>query len=88
MDTFNVLVTAFSNRDLKKEEFENQVAALRPLMTWNPSTTAWHVQLRGERPEHAGNALTALFEVARMYGTTVTVRLVPTEPAGGAVAAD
>ncbi|WP_433412719.1 hypothetical protein ACQP1V_26540 [Microtetraspora malaysiensis] len=34
------------------------------------------------------SALTALFEVARMYGITVMVRLVPTAPASGAVAAD
>ncbi|GIH97665.1 hypothetical protein ACFFMN_28150 [Planobispora siamensis] len=37
MEAFDVLVTAHSNRDLPAEQFEHQVATLRPLMNWDPN---------------------------------------------------
>ncbi|MFB9877323.1 hypothetical protein ACFFMN_05215 [Planobispora siamensis] len=36
METFDVLVTAHSNRDLPAEQFERQVTTLRPMMDWDP----------------------------------------------------
>jgi hypothetical protein len=33
MDAFDVLVTAWSNRDLEQAEFDRQVDMIRPLMT-------------------------------------------------------
>uniref|UniRef100_UPI003F491163 hypothetical protein n=1 Tax=Nonomuraea sp. CA-252377 TaxID=3240003 RepID=UPI003F491163 len=80
MDAFDVLVTAWSNRDLEQAEFDRQVDMIRPLMTWDPATTSWHVRLSGARPEHVSNVLNTLFEAARVHGTTVTVQLAPAEP--------
>jgi hypothetical protein len=39
MDTFDMIVTARSNRGLKPEEFESQVAMIKPIMAWDQA--AW-----------------------------------------------
>jgi hypothetical protein len=76
MDAFDMLVAAYSNPDLKPDEFNRQVDMIRPLMTWDPATTSWHLRLSGSHPEHVSNVLNTLFEAARVYGTAITVRLV------------
>ncbi|WP_146607833.1 hypothetical protein [Spongiactinospora gelatinilytica] len=81
MDTFDLLVTADSNRELKQAEFDRQVDLLRPLMNWDPAHWRWQVRLSGAHPEHVSSVLTTLFEAARLYGTTVTVCPAPTAPA-------
>ncbi|MEU9891482.1 hypothetical protein [Sphaerisporangium sp. NPDC051011] len=86
MDTFDVVVTAASNTDLKPAEFDGQVAMVKPLMNWDPATATWRIRLSGAHPEHVSSVLKALFEAARMYGTVVTVQLVPAERSDKAAA--
>ncbi|MFG1754914.1 hypothetical protein [Streptosporangium sandarakinum] len=80
MDTFDLLVTAVSNRELNQAEFDRQVDLIRPLMNWDPANWRWQVRLSGAHPEHVSSVLTTLFEVARLYGVTVTVRPAPAAP--------
>ncbi|MEU6744390.1 hypothetical protein [Streptosporangium sandarakinum] len=79
-DTFDLLVTAVSNRELNQAEFDRQVDLIRPLMNWDPASWSWQVRLSGSHPEHVSSVLTTLFEVARLYGATVTVRPAPAAP--------
>jgi hypothetical protein len=62
MDTFDVVVTARSNGELNSEQFDRQVAMIRPVMTWDPVTTLWHNRLSGSHAEHLSNVLNTLFE--------------------------
>ncbi|MFI6927779.1 hypothetical protein ACIBIZ_48160 [Nonomuraea spiralis] len=87
MDTFDLLVTADSKRELKQAEFDRQVDLLRPLMNWDPARWSWQVRLSSAHPEHVSSVLTALFEAACLYGTTVTVRPAPASPAEATEAA-
>jgi hypothetical protein len=77
MDTFDVIVTAWSNRDLKSAEFERQVATIKPVMNWDQGAWAWRNRLSSSHAEHATDVINTLFEAARLYGTTVTVQVVP-----------
>jgi hypothetical protein len=45
MDTFDVILTARSNTDLKPEEFERQKAMIKPLMEWDAATWTWQIRL-------------------------------------------
>ncbi|MEU4229563.1 hypothetical protein AB0F17_35145 [Nonomuraea sp. NPDC026600] len=88
MDTFDVILTARSNTDLKPEEFERQKAMIKPVMEWDPSTSTWRTRISSSRAEQVGNVINTLFEAAREYGTVVTVRLVPADQADATVASD
>lgn len=72
MDTFDVLVTARSNGDPKSEQFDRQVAMIRPMMIRDPATTIRHNRLSGSRAEHLSNIINTPFEAARVYGTAIT----------------
>ncbi|MEW9556342.1 hypothetical protein [Nonomuraea sp. NPDC050783] len=85
MDAFDVIVTARCNTDLKPEEFERQKAMIKPLMEWNPAAGTWNMRFSSSHAEHVSNVLNTLFEAARLYGTVVSVRLMPAEQAGTAV---
>ncbi|MDR8415229.1 hypothetical protein MTP10_41665 [Nonomuraea sp. 3-1Str] len=50
-------------------------------MAWDQGSWAWRTRLNGSDGERAARVLTALFEAARVYGTTVTVDLMPAERA-------
>ncbi|TDD32034.1 hypothetical protein E1286_44130 [Nonomuraea terrae] len=79
MDTFDVILVARSNLDLAPEKFERQVAMIRPLMDWDAAASTWWSRLSGSRPQHVTEVINTLFEAARVYGTTVTVQLVPAQ---------
>ncbi|MFI9597723.1 hypothetical protein [Nonomuraea sp. NPDC052265] len=86
MDTFSVVVAACSNRDLKPVEFDRQAAVIRPLMNWDPAAAAGRARLSASHAEHVSSVVNTLFEAARVYGTVVTVQLVPAERADKAAA--
>jgi hypothetical protein len=88
MDTFDVIMTAWSNRDLKPAEFERQVAMIKPVMAWDPTAWAWRARLSSSRAERVAEVINTLFEAARVYGTTVTVAVVPAERADESAATD
>ncbi|MER6947415.1 hypothetical protein ABT294_25615 [Nonomuraea sp. NPDC000554] len=83
MDTFEVNVTAHSNRDLTSQEFDRQVELIKPYMAWDQGSWAWRTRLSGSDGEHAARVLNTLFEAARVYGTAVTVQPVPAAQADG-----
>ncbi|PZG09153.1 hypothetical protein [Nonomuraea aridisoli] len=88
MDTFDVILAARSNRDLKPEEFERQVAMIRPLMDWDAAASTWRSRLSGSRPQHVTEVINTLFEAARVYGTAVTMQVVPAQEADRAATPD
>ncbi|GAA4931476.1 hypothetical protein HD597_012927 [Nonomuraea thailandensis] len=86
MDTFDVVITARSNLELKPAEFDSQVATIKPVMAWDSATSAWRTRLSGSRAEYVGYVINTLFEAARLYGTAVTVQWVPASQTPEAVA--
>lgn len=86
MDTFDAVLTARSNIDLKTAEFDSQVAMIKPVMAWDPATSTWRMRLSSSHAEHVSNVINILFEAARVYGTAVTVQLVPASQAQEAAA--
>jgi hypothetical protein len=86
MDTLDVVLTARANPDLKAEEFDRQVALLKPVMDWDAPSRTWWARIHGSRTEHVTKVINTLFQTARLYGTAVTVRLAPAERAEEAVA--
>ncbi|WP_425464777.1 transposase [Nonomuraea terrae] len=86
MDTLGVVLTARSNRGLKSEEFDRQVAMLKPFMDWDAPSWTWWARIPGSRTEHVTKVINTLFEAARLYGTAVTVQLAPAERADEAAA--
>ncbi|RJL19284.1 hypothetical protein [Bailinhaonella thermotolerans] len=81
MTTFEMAVTASSNPNLNQADFDRQVAMIKPVMSWDAPTKTWYAHLNGARPEHLSSVLNTLFEAARQFGTSITVRLKAAEPA-------
>jgi hypothetical protein len=66
-------VTAYSRSGLPDEEFSAQTAMLRRVLSYDGDTHGWYRSLPLDQPERAAEVLTALFEAARLHGTTVQV---------------
>jgi hypothetical protein len=67
-------VLAYSRTGLPDEEFSAQTEALRRILSYDGDTRSWYAWLPLDHPERAAEVLTALFEAARVHGTTVQVR--------------
>jgi hypothetical protein len=76
---------AYSRAGLPDEEFSAQTEALRRILSYDGDTRSWYAWLPLDRPGQAAEVLTALFEAARVHGTTVQVRA---QPAGEDVPSD
>lgn len=80
-------VLAYSRTGLPDEEFSAQTQALRGILSYDGDTHNWYAWLPLDHPDRAAGALTSLFEVARVHGTTVQVNVHATgeggQPAAG-----
>jgi hypothetical protein len=72
-------VLIFSNTGLPEQEFSAQLEKLRRVASYDSDTRSWYVHLPFDRPERAAEILTALFEAARVHGTTIQVQAQPWE---------
>lgn len=70
-------VLAYSRTGLPDEEFSAQTETLRSILSYDGDTRSWYAWLSLDHPERAAEVLTALFDAARMHGTTVQVRAEP-----------
>lgn len=70
-------VLIFSNTDLPEQEFNAQREKIRRVASYDSGTRSWYSQIPLDRPERA-EMLSALFEAARMHGTTIQVQAQPT----------
>ncbi len=70
-------VRIFSNTDLPEREFNAQREKIRRFADYDSATRSWHGQITLDRPEWAAEMLSALFEAARVHGTTVWVQAQP-----------
>lgn len=82
-----LLVEAYSRTGLPDKEFSGQTEALRSILSYDGDTRSWYARLPLDHLDQAAGVLTALFEVARVHGTTVQVRVQPagegSQPAAG-----
>jgi hypothetical protein len=67
----------FSNTDMPEQEFNAQTGKIRRFADYDSATRSWHGQITLDRPEWAAEMLSALFEAARVHGTTVQVYAQP-----------
>jgi hypothetical protein len=70
-------VLIFSNTDLPEQEFNAQRGKIRRVASYDSATCSWYSQITLDRPEWVAGMLSALFEAARVHGTTVQVRAQP-----------
>jgi hypothetical protein len=70
-------VLIYSNTDLPEQEFRAQTEKLRHVASYDNATRSWYVHIHFDRPEWAAEMLTALFEAARLHGTTIQVQARP-----------
>ena len=70
-------VLIYSNTGLPEPEFSAQTDKLRRVASYDGDTHAWHAWIHLDRPGRSAEVLTALFEAARVHGTTVQVRAWP-----------
>jgi hypothetical protein len=70
-------VLAYSRTGLPDEEFSAQTGALRRVLSYDGDTRSWYAWLPLDQPEQAAEVFTALFEAARVHGTTVQVQAQP-----------
>jgi len=73
-----LLVRIFSNTDLPEQEFNAQLDKIRPVASYDSNTRSWHSQISLDRPEWTAEMLSALFEAARVHGTSILVQAQPT----------
>jgi hypothetical protein len=66
-------VLAYSRTGLPDDELNAQTATLRRILSYDGDTRSWYARLPLDRPEQAAEVLTALFDAARVHGTTVQV---------------
>ncbi|MGO8890603.1 MAG: hypothetical protein ACLP8X_24145 [Streptosporangiaceae bacterium] len=64
----------FSNTGLPEQEFNAQREKIRRVADYDSDTRSWYSQIPLDRPERAAEILSALFEAARVHGTTVQVQ--------------
>ena len=69
-----------SNTALPEPEFSAQTEKLRRVASYDRDTRNWYTRIHLDHPERGAEVLAALFEAARVHGTTVQVRA---WPAGG-----
>jgi hypothetical protein len=72
-------VLIFSNTGLPEQEFEAQRQKIRRVAHYDNALQRWHSQIPLDRPEWAAEMLSALFEAARVHGTTIQVQVQRTE---------
>ena len=70
-------VLIFSNTDLPEQEFNAQREKIRRVASYDSGTRSWYSQIPLDRPERAAEMLSALFEAARVHGTTIQVQAQP-----------
>ena len=64
--------------DLPEQEFNAQLDKIRPVASYDSNTRSWHSQISLDRPEWTAEMLSALFEAARVHGTSILVQAQPT----------
>src|SRR6266700_935575 len=67
-------VLIFSNTGLPEQEFNAQTEKIRRFASYDRGTRSWYTWIPLDRPERAAEMLTALFEAARVHGTTIQVQ--------------
>ena len=67
-------VLIFSNTSLPQEEFNAQTGKIRQVADYDSGSRSWYCQIPLDSPERAAEILSALFEAARVHGTTVRVQ--------------
>jgi hypothetical protein len=70
-------VLIYTSTGLSEQEFSAQTEKLRRIASYDGDTRSWYAWIHLGRPGPAAEMLTALFEAARVHGTTVTVRAWP-----------
>lgn len=70
-------VLIYSNAGLPEPEFSAQTDKLRRVASYDGDTRTWYTWVHPDHPERGAEVLTALFEAARVHGTTVQVRAWP-----------
>jgi hypothetical protein len=71
------LVLAYARSGLSDQEFSAQTEALRNVASYDADTRSWYAWLLLDRPGRAAEVLTALFDAARVHGTTIQVQARP-----------
>jgi hypothetical protein len=66
-------VLAYSRTGLPDEEFSAQTETLRRILSYDGDTRSWYGRLPFDHPDQAAEVLTALFDAARVHGTTIRV---------------
>jgi hypothetical protein len=72
-------VLIHSSSGLPGQEFSAQTGKLCRVASYDDATRSWYAWIHLDRPERGAGVLTALFEAARVHGTTVRVRAWPAE---------
>jgi len=70
-------VLIYSNTGLSEQEFSAQTDKIGRVASYDRDTRSWYTWIPLDRPERAAEMLKALFEAARVYGTTVQVQAQP-----------
>jgi hypothetical protein len=70
-------VLIYSNTGLPEQEFSAQTDKIGRVASYDRDTHSWYTWIPLDRPERAAEMLSALFEAARVYATTVQVQAQP-----------